>query len=233
MRSKNKEIQRKRMLGYFIEATQMIIEKEGIENVTIRKVSSLAGYNSATLYNYFENLDQLIAFTLINNVREYFIALNETITGNEESYITFLLTWREYALYSFKNPEIYSYVFYSKYSSSVLGYVDSYLDTFEVGDISEDKEKYHRFLGRSIQERDDLIGDPCIKDGYIAKKDKQYIFDFCYALNLGMCTKMKNGDFDDPQSATKLFLDYLIDFLLNHSTISKDKDELLESILSF
>ncbi len=47
-------------MTYFIDATNEIIENEGIESVTIRKVANLAGYNSATIYNYFENLDHLI-----------------------------------------------------------------------------------------------------------------------------------------------------------------------------
>lgn len=43
----NKAIQRKRMIRYFVEATQSIIDQEGIEGITIRKVAKLAGYNSA------------------------------------------------------------------------------------------------------------------------------------------------------------------------------------------
>ena len=57
-----KLIQRRRIMKYYIEATYKIMEEEGIDMVTIRKISDIAGYNSATLYNYFENLDHLIAF---------------------------------------------------------------------------------------------------------------------------------------------------------------------------
>ncbi len=31
--------------------------KEGMEAITLRKVADLAGYNGATLYNYFKDLD--------------------------------------------------------------------------------------------------------------------------------------------------------------------------------
>ncbi|MDX5609295.1 TetR/AcrR family transcriptional regulator, partial [Clostridioides difficile] len=44
---------------YFIEAAQNIMENEGIENITLRKVADMAGYNSSTLYKYFKNLDHL------------------------------------------------------------------------------------------------------------------------------------------------------------------------------
>jgi AcrR family transcriptional regulator len=53
----NKEIQKRRMMGYFLEATKTVIDTEGIFAVTIRKIASMAGFNSATVYNYFENLN--------------------------------------------------------------------------------------------------------------------------------------------------------------------------------
>lgn len=57
---KNKEIQMGRMWKYFVDATAEIIEEEGLENVTIRKVADKAGYNSATIYNYFSEVSHLI-----------------------------------------------------------------------------------------------------------------------------------------------------------------------------
>ncbi|MFS0660966.1 TetR/AcrR family transcriptional regulator [Niallia alba] len=233
MNDKNKEIQRKRMAGYFIEATQSIIEKEGIENLTIRKISSLAGYNSATLYNYFDDLNQLISFSLIDSVLEYFIHINNSITTENESYITFLLTWREYGIFSFKKPEIYTYVFYSKHSNEVLGQIGHYLKLFPNPHLSEGSEVQRRILGKSIEERDDLICGPCIADGYFDKKDKKYILDFCYALHLGMCAKVKSGNFENLEAVTELYLDYLIDFLLTHTKIPCKKEQLLNYILKY
>ena len=55
-----KEIQRQRMMKYFIEAGKQIILEEGVKNVTVRKVADLAGYSYATLYNYFEDLSALL-----------------------------------------------------------------------------------------------------------------------------------------------------------------------------
>ena len=59
-----KYIQKVRMVKYFVDATIEIIEKEGYEAVTIRKVADIAGYNSATLYNYFDNLEHLLFFCI-------------------------------------------------------------------------------------------------------------------------------------------------------------------------
>ena len=45
----------------FINAAAEIMEEEGVESLTLRKVSGRAGYNSATLYNYFNDLEHLVA----------------------------------------------------------------------------------------------------------------------------------------------------------------------------
>jgi AcrR family transcriptional regulator len=55
----NKELQEKRMRGYFIEAAKEILKGEGIKALNVRAVSERAGYSFATLYNYFKDLNEL------------------------------------------------------------------------------------------------------------------------------------------------------------------------------
>ena len=62
MMIKKKEIQRHRMVRYFVEAACSIADSQGTDAVTARKVAELAGYNAATLYNYFDNLPHLLYF---------------------------------------------------------------------------------------------------------------------------------------------------------------------------
>ena len=46
------DIKKRRVMMYFIEATQDLILNEGIENLSIKKIADKAGYNTATIYNY-------------------------------------------------------------------------------------------------------------------------------------------------------------------------------------
>lgn len=57
---KNKEIQEKRMRGYFIQATREILKREGIKAVSVRNIADQAGYSFATLYNYFRDINELV-----------------------------------------------------------------------------------------------------------------------------------------------------------------------------
>ncbi len=56
MNKKHSELKRKRIMNFFLDAAEKIIKKDGFDSLSIRNVSDEAGYNSATLYNYFENL---------------------------------------------------------------------------------------------------------------------------------------------------------------------------------
>lgn len=46
----------------FIEATKSLMDSVGEEGLSIRKIAAKAGYNSATIYNYFQDLDELMLF---------------------------------------------------------------------------------------------------------------------------------------------------------------------------
>lgn len=168
--SNNKEKQRKRMLAYFIEATSKIIESDGIENVTIRKVADLAGYNSATLYNYFEDLDHLIFFASMKYLEEYNIELSKSINKLDSSIDIFLKTWECFSKFSFANPKIFYNIFFSKHKDKLKETITEYYEIFpeELGEnegviLSMLKYKY-------IFDRNRIIMCPLIHDGIIMRE---------------------------------------------------------------
>lgn len=72
-----KEIQKNRMKKYFIESAKELIKEEGIENLTTKKIGDRAGYSYATIYNYFENFNELICICVEEFSEEMKDFLNE------------------------------------------------------------------------------------------------------------------------------------------------------------
>ncbi len=233
MDERKKQLRQRRMMQYFMDAAQKIIETEGIDAVTIRKVSDRAGYNSATMYNYFTDVEQLLSFTLLQIVMEYFDALGRLNAENHPSYLRFLLTWKIYAVFSFEKPEIYTHVFFSEKTNVILGSIDAYLALFPSPTMTSGDARYRSIMGKSIQERDNNIFDPCIRDGYVEKKDQDYLFTFYYALYLGLCKQMELGIYTDRERNIALFLEYCIDFLLSHATIPDSKEHLKQVVMNY
>jgi len=169
--SNNKEIQRKRILVYFIEATSKIIEDEGIENVTIRNVADIAGYNSATLYNYFEDLDHLIFFTSMKYLKEYNLELSKFISDSDNSLDIFLKTWECFCKFSYKNPKIFYNIFFSKHKDKLKETINEYYDIFpeELGE--NDGEILNMLKYKNIFDRNKIVVYPLVNEGIIKEEN--------------------------------------------------------------
>ena len=106
-----KEIRKKRTLIYFIEATQALIEEEGIDHLTIRKIAARAGYNSATLYHYFDNLDQLITYASLKHISLYNREFAESVTDDMTERQKFILMWDIFIRQTVLHPHAFASIF--------------------------------------------------------------------------------------------------------------------------
>lgn len=64
-------IRQKRTMIFFIEATKHILQEDGYDHLTIREIAQRAGYNAATLYHYFRDLDELIIYGSVGFLSDY------------------------------------------------------------------------------------------------------------------------------------------------------------------
>lgn len=106
-----KEIQAERKKGYFIEAAKKIVRKEGVDNLTVKKIADAAGYAQGTLYNYFENLDRLLFYC----VEDFFTECKEFVVNNTADYTTVqekvINSAKAYSNYFLHNPNVYRLIF--------------------------------------------------------------------------------------------------------------------------
>jgi len=106
-----KEIQRQRMMKYFIEAAKKIIREKGVKNVTVRKVADLAGYSYATLYNYFKDLDELLYYCISDFLDECCEYVQSTTEQPESQVLHFKSHITKYVEYFINNPNIFQAIF--------------------------------------------------------------------------------------------------------------------------
>lgn len=102
-----KQMYRQQTMSYFINAALEIIEEEGIDSLSIRKTAEKAGYNSATLYHYFSDFEELRIFSAMKYLDQYakdLPAYLEPVTRPLERY---LKIWECFCLHSFSHPDIF------------------------------------------------------------------------------------------------------------------------------
>lgn len=191
-----RELQRKRIMTYFIDATNEIIENEGIESVTIRKVANLAGYNSATIYNYFENLDHLIFFAAMRYVKDYALALPDYLEDANNALDKFLKIWECFCHYSYKDPEIYYAIFFANLDKNLEDYVMEYYKFFPE-DLGHQKAGVSTMLLKhNIYERGMTTIRECVKEGYIREEDAESLNEMATLIHEGILLKLIKGKID-------------------------------------
>jgi len=166
-----KNVIKTNIMNKFIDAAFSIIESEGVENVTIRGVASIAGYNSSTLYNYFEDLDHLILFASIRYLRDYSQGLKEYVKKATNSLEMYLMIWECFCQYSFDRPEIYKLIFFSEHSTTLNNIISEYYNIFPE-ELGESPLQVKSMLtGNDIYSRTMYQFGDCVKEGYFKESD--------------------------------------------------------------
>lgn len=205
-----KAIIRRRIMNNFIEAAFRIIELEGIENITIRKVAVIAGYNSGTLYNYFQNLEHLIMFACMKYLRDYTYGLKKYVKNSPNSIERYFSIWECFCYYSFSKPKIYNLIFFSEFSTSLDNIITEYYQIFpdELADSSLDLNLM--LLGNDIYTRTLYTFKGCVEDGYLCKDDIVEINEVTILIYQSILTNMlKDNPPYTPEEAQEKTMKYI------------------------
>lgn len=120
------------MFVHLIKSAEAIISEEGMEAATIRSISKKAGCNSASLYKYFEDLDELLLYACIKSFREYIIevAHNDVLLNSTDKREKYYTTWRVFCKHGFIKAECVNQLFFSKHSHNISKILRSYFNMF-------------------------------------------------------------------------------------------------------
>ena len=185
-----KEIQNERKLRYFIEAAWEIEDTEGLEAITARKVADLAGYNVATLYNYFENLDHLLAFASLRHLRNYALALPKYAEGIDNPLTLYMKTWECFNYYGFLEPVIYKKLFFGNFTSRYNDSLESYYNLFPEQLPKDGLRFYPMLQERELHKRDYKCLLASAEAGYIPMDKTKIISDMNVLIYRGMLDRL-------------------------------------------
>ncbi len=211
-----KELQRKRTMTYFINAAHEILEEEGIKKVTIRKVAKKAGYNSATIYNYFENLDHLIFFAAMRYIKDYTLALPKYLKDADNALDRFLKVWECFCHFSYKKPEIYYAIFFPDLDKDLEDYVIEYYKLFPEELGSQTKDISNMLLKHNIYKRGMMTVNECVKEGFIRDKDAESLNEMTTLLHEGILLKVIKGkmEYDEALEKTMKYINLIVNAFL-------------------
>ncbi len=148
-----KELSKRRNTIRFIEAAQELIEEEGLENISIRKIADKAGFHNSTIYLYFEDVDELILLASLKYFNEYSKALSELSKKKLPPREHFLSIWTFFAQTVFQRPSIFYNFFFGKHRNNLTKIIMQYYDLFPQEKADYSPEIKDMYYGKTISER--------------------------------------------------------------------------------
>lgn len=185
-RSKYSEEERERMIITFIRATREIVDQEGIENVSIRKVAARAGFNSATMYLYFKDIDELITLASMSYLENYCRTLAADLSQMKTPLDTYIHTWKVFCQYAFTYPDVFYHLFYKPHSTPLEETVHRYYQIYphQLDHISG--TLYHMLYSGTLENRNRQVLLPLAEEGMIRLEhvDMINVMTVCYFCRL-------------------------------------------------
>jgi len=112
--SERRERDREATKNLIIDTAYKMIENDGVENLSIRKIAKVIEYSPMTIYGYFKNKEEIM-FAISNKAHDYFLKKsNMYLNKDPEARIRSRL--REYWNFGINNPNIYKAIWSSGYS---------------------------------------------------------------------------------------------------------------------
>lgn len=209
-------VKRKRMMIYFINATEKLIREDGLSNVSIRKVAHEAGYNSATIYNYFQDLDQLILFGSVCYLKDYVAQLETALTPQMsalEHYRTVYCCFNQQAL---RYPEIYHTIFFGKYSDRLGDVLELYYGELFPQELKHLHPETQNMLKKGkMEDRDRATIERMVQEGDLDAEKAQLTMELIIALHQNFLYRaMMAKDAEEARTYEQSFrrmFDYLLD----------------------
>ena len=233
MNEHNALLKKSRMSRYFIDAVITLSDDIPVDAITLRQVAAAAGYNSATLYNYFQNMNQLIAFTLIDRMSRIWIDASKLQGQLDGSLNHYLEQWLAQCRESFQHPQLFLYFFQLEEKSQIYQRIPDYFAVFP-----EIREQLSPGLLAQTEETDfarknQNILLPCVTEGYFLLADVENLIAAADILFGGILLQIlrHRTDSQAPIHYTQVFFRFLHSFTDAYlQKSSPESDKLYEQI---
>ena len=163
--------ERTRVVASFVRAAARIIETDGLSGVSIRRVATEAGYNSATLYLYFNDLDELLTLACVSYLEGYCRELANTADQMQTPEETYFHTWEVFCKHAFSLPEVFYHLFFAEHSVAVNKTVDRYYRIYPSSLASLDGVINNMLHEGDLLDRNLSVLEPLADEGHIDAAD--------------------------------------------------------------
>lgn len=212
----NRDVKRNRVKIFFIEECEKLLREQGLEGVTIRKIADGAGYNSGTIYNYFDDLEHLILFGSMKYLKAYTQDLADVLNSQVNFREKFIRICEIFNKHTFANPDIFWNMFFGRHSSRLDEVIREYYSLFPEELGTHNEMVTGMLYSGNMFKRDRILIGRLAEEGFIAPAVAEPVSQIFTRLQQGFLYEIYMTRSLDAQAHSERFL-ALVNYLLDTS----------------
>lgn len=229
MMNENKKLKRQ---SYFISEAIKMIDANGVGNLTARGVAEAAGFNPASIYNYFENMDHLENLASIHFTDDYVCDLFRATQSTKSALESYMIMWEIFLVHALNNPDLFYNVFYAAISQSgkhhlFKEYYSVFPERRATGGLLSEMMEIDLTRDRGLY----ILG-MCADEGSVDRDMVPYINDIQIGYTkIVMTDIVKNKLYEPSPALFHQVMCYLVYSMLMY--VSEEKQDYLRQVLAF
>lgn len=96
----------------YIQKVHEITERDGLDDISIRRIAAELGCSSAALYRYFDSKSELMYYVNLNTLEDYIIRLNQAEKNWKHPWDIYMGVWDCYCKEAFRHPKVFNMLFF-------------------------------------------------------------------------------------------------------------------------
>lgn len=160
----------------FVKEAIHIISAEGLSALSIRRLGREMHCNSANIYYYFNDLDELIAYASMEYFSQYIAEVSRHFEEALDAMTGYRRAWGCLVELSFENPLIYERLLYGKHRDRLGDIARGYYRMFPERAENLDFDIMATITTPGFSGyHNNLVLDRCVKAGLFAEEDSKII----------------------------------------------------------
>lgn len=200
-------------LTLLLNTARKIISEEGSNNLTIRNLASKSGYQSGTIYNYFENIEHLKVFAYLQYFDEYIDDLQNYVEKDASLIDNYYGIWNCFIKHTIINTEAFFNIFFNTLERSISEYIAEYYNLFPTDDMNYNDTINKMLNSSSIRNRNIILLDELCREGYLPCDKVEMINDLSAFTYESILHRIYRGNLEKEEGGKKIFT--YIKYLLN------------------
>lgn len=176
----------------YIDAAIAVMEQEGLEAVTARRVSGMVGMNPANIYRHFEDLNELCMFASLSILKEYLLEMRAQFRKTQDSYENLIQSWEVFCENAFQNILVFDQMFFGTNRDRLPGIAKEYYEMYPEQLEGFDGSWKDVVTSGSFEERCRIALQHCCTAGYFRKDDLETLTEVPRYLFMGYLHEAMN-----------------------------------------